>query len=82
MIATDSRSTETFELPLTLTGGLSAEEADRRVAVALRAGDAQLRRDGPCDARASHDRPRVPPGAALLDPGEGIKGTDLFTGCR
>ena len=36
MIATGSRSTGTFELPLplTLTGGLSAEEADRRVAVA------------------------------------------------
>ena len=39
MIATGSRSTETFELPLTLTGGLSAEETDRRVAVALRGGD-------------------------------------------
>ena len=39
MIATGFQGTETFELPLTLTGGLSAEEADRRVAVALRAGD-------------------------------------------
>ena len=39
MIATASRRAETFELPLTLTGGLSADEADRRIAVALRAGD-------------------------------------------
>ncbi len=39
MIATGFSSTDSFELPLTLTGGLSAAEADRRVAVALRAGD-------------------------------------------
>ena len=39
MIATGLQSTATFELPLTLTGGLSAEEADRSVAVAMRAGD-------------------------------------------
>ncbi len=39
MIATPSQPDETFELPLTLTGGLSAEEADRRIAVALRTGD-------------------------------------------
>jgi len=39
MIATCSNSVETFEVPLTLTGGLSAEEADRRVAVAVRTGD-------------------------------------------
>ncbi len=39
MIATAFLPDETFELPLTLTGGLSAEEADRRVAVAVRAGD-------------------------------------------
>ena len=44
MIATDFRSTETFELPLTLTGGLSADEADRRVAVAPRAGGTGVRR--------------------------------------
>ncbi len=39
MIATGPESVETFEIPLTLTGGLSAEEADRRVAVAVRTGD-------------------------------------------
>jgi len=39
MIATGPKSVETFEIPLTLTGGLSAEEADRRVAVAVRTGD-------------------------------------------
>ena len=34
---------ETFEFPLKLVGGLSAEEADRRVALAVRAGDVGAR---------------------------------------
>ncbi|MCH7797173.1 MAG: hypothetical protein IID28_01845, partial [Planctomycetes bacterium] len=37
--ATPDKTGERFEFPFRLTGGLSAEEADRRVAMAVRAGD-------------------------------------------
>ena len=71
MIATDFRSAETFELPLALTGGLSADEADRRVAVAPRAGD--------IGARALSF---YLAGLAESSGYQEIKGTDLFTGRR
>ncbi len=43
VIANSALRCETFEMPLKLTGGLSAEEADRWVALAVRAGDVGAR---------------------------------------
>ncbi|MCH7797720.1 MAG: AAA family ATPase [Planctomycetes bacterium] len=47
MVATGAslpdKTRKTFELPLKLVGGLAAEEADRRVAMAVRAGDVGAR---------------------------------------